>query len=174
MSYSFYVTDRFGNRIPVHIRPATESDFQQTVDDSWQTSWSTEFVRDVTLEKYAFEAGDARELVALGAYYDDQPGVCVYIAYAEAHPESNPTIIVKKEDRRYYGIGKMVIAFGVFLSLQHGYDGTVYFKALTTKLYLHYKKDFGALDMPAGHYMLIIFDAVAQALLKDYVKEEDT
>ena len=127
MSYSFYVTDHLGNRVPVHIRPATEEDFRRTVDDNWQTSWTTDYIRNPSLEKYAFETTETKELVALGAYFDDQPGICVFIAYAEAQRDSNPTIIVKKEERRYYDIGRVVIAFGVFLSLNNGYDGTVYF-----------------------------------------------
>ena len=172
MSYSFYVIDHVGNRIPVHIRSATQKDFERTKSDGWASDWTSDFIRDPALEKYAFVTKCRDEVIALGAYYDDKQGISIFISYAEAHPASNPTIVVKKEDRLYYDIGKMVIAFGVQLSLERGYDGTVYFKALSTELYHHFKRDYGAVDIPAGPHMLIIFDDIARNLLNTFAEEE--
>ena len=47
------------------------------------------------------------EIVALGAYREDDHGISVFIANIEAHPESNPTISTV---RKYAGIGRMMIA----------------------------------------------------------------
>ena len=75
---------------------------------------------------------DAGEIVALGAYREDDHGISVFIANIEAHPESNPTISTV---RKYAGIGRMMIAYGIQLSIDSGHGGIVTFEAKTDELY---------------------------------------
>lgn len=49
------------------------------------------FISDPRLEKYAAKT-EAGEIVALGAYREDDHGISVFIADIEAQPESNPTL----------------------------------------------------------------------------------
>lgn len=42
----------------------------------------------------------------------------VHIVYMEAYPASNPTIVDK--DRKYSGIGRLLIAYGIKISIDNG------------------------------------------------------
>lgn len=55
----------------------------------------------------------------------------VYIQYIESHPASNPTLTPKK---KYLNIGRMMVAFGIQLSIDSGKNGVVTFEAKTTEL----------------------------------------
>ena len=50
----------------------------------------------------------------------------VYIEYIESHPDSNPTLV---SHRKYVDIGRMMIAFGIQLSIDSGKNGVVTFEA---------------------------------------------
>lgn len=143
MVLQYYVVETAtGKQIEIDIESATNEDLTST-KEKWQSDWTSEFIRDPKLEKYAAKT-DAGEIVALGAYREDDHGISVFIANIEAHPESNPTISTV---RKYAGIGRMMIAYGIQLSIDSGHGGIVTFEAKTDELYDHYIKDFHAVPI---------------------------
>ena len=66
--------------------------------------------------------------MALGAYQISGHHAYVYIVYLESAPHSNPTITIEAE-RKYYGVGAAMIAFGIKYSIDHGCRGDVVFEA---------------------------------------------
>lgn len=64
----------------------------------------------------------------------------------EAHPESNPTMV--NGEPKYRGVGRLMIAYGIKLSIDNGFAGDVVLEAKTTSLARHYEKDFGAVQLP--------------------------
>ena len=94
MVLQYYVVENeTGKQIEIDIESATNEDLTST-KEKWQSDWTSEFIRDPKLEKYAAKT-DAGEIVALGAYREDDHGISVFIANIEAHPESNPTIPIR-------------------------------------------------------------------------------
>ena len=147
MVLQYYVVETAtGKQIEIDIESATNEDLTST-KEKWQSDWTSEFIRDPKLEKYAAKT-DAGEIVALGAYREDDHGISVFIANIEAHPESNPTISTV---RKYAGIGRMMIAYGIQLSIDSGHGGIVTFEAKTDELYDHYIKDFHAVPIFQPH-----------------------
>lgn len=53
----------------------------------------------------------------------------------EAHPESNPTL--DGGAQKYTGIGRLIIAYGIKLSIENGFAGDVVLEAKTTSLARH-------------------------------------
>ena len=85
-------------------------------------------------------------MIALGAYEILEHALVVHIVYLEAQPESNPTL---DEGRpKYTGIGRMMIAYGIKLSIDNGFAGDVVLEAKTTELARHYERDLGAVQLP--------------------------
>lgn len=145
MRFQPFVYDRLKQQIPVTITPMTQSDADLTNEHPlWQTSWTSEYLADERFEKYAAKVGD--ELIALGAYEILESALVVHIVYMEAHPESNPTL--DDGAPMYTGIGRLLIAYGIKLSIDHGLTGDVVLEAKTTKLAKHYEDDFGAVKLP--------------------------
>lgn len=145
MRFVPHVFDKAGNRINVDIVPMQTADAAHTdAEPKWQTSWLSEYISSDEFEKYAVKAGD--ELIALGAYEILQTSVVVHIVYMEAHPASNPTIAGK--DRKYRGIGRLLIAQGIKISIDNGLQGDVVLEAKTSELARHYERDFGAVRLP--------------------------
>lgn len=64
----------------------------------------------------------------------------------EAQPESNPTLA--KGEPKYKGIGRLMIAYGIKLSIDYSFAGNVVLEAKTTDLAKHYERDFGAVLLP--------------------------
>ena len=64
----------------------------------------------------------------------------------EAHPESNPTM--DDGNPKYRGIGRLLIAQGIKLSIDNGLGGNVVLEAKTSELAAHYQRDFGAVRLP--------------------------
>ena len=49
----YFVTEAAtGNELPATIRPVTQSDFEKTVSENWQTSWLTDHIQQDELERY--------------------------------------------------------------------------------------------------------------------------
>ena len=145
MRFQPFVYDRLKQQIPVTITPMTQSDADLTNKHPlWQTSWTSEYLADERFEKYAAKVGD--ELIALGAYEILESALVVHIVYMEAHPESNPTL--DDGAPMYTGIGRLLIAYGIKLSIDNGLTGDVVLEAKTTKLAKHYEDDFGAVKLP--------------------------
>ena len=106
----------------------------------------------------------------MGAYCVRKGSVTVYIAYIESQPESNPTLV---EHKKYSGIGKAMIAFGIQLSIDASCNGVVVFEAKTDDLEQHYIRDFGARPVaslyPDGPKTFMIADEAAKNIFSSYL-----
>lgn len=51
--------------------------------------------------------------------------------------------------KKYQGIGRVLIAHGIKLSIDHDCGGTVTFEAKVPELAAHYVRDFGASPLPS-------------------------
>ena len=145
MQFKPFVLDRMGRQVPVLIEPMTQADAEATeLPPVWQTSWRSEYLMADRFEIYAAKVNG--ELIALGAYEVLAHSLVVHIVYMEAHPESNPTM--DGGDPAYRGIGRLMIAYGIKLSIDNGFAGDVVLEAKTTRLAKHYEEDFGAVRLP--------------------------
>lgn len=146
MEFKPFVFDRGEKRVPVSIVPMSVADSEQTNRfPHWQTSWTSEYLANSRFDKYAAKVDD--ELIALVAYEILKDVLIVHIAYMEAQPDSNPTL--DDGTPKYTGIGRMLIAYGIKLSIDHGFAGDVVLEAKTDQLARHYEQDFGAVRIPA-------------------------
>ena len=169
MILQYYVIEsETGNKINIEIDAATSADLD-TTKDGWQTVWNTDFILDPKKEKYAAKT-ETGEIVALGAYHVREGSVAVYIAYIESQPASNPTLATRK---KYSGIGKMMLAFGIQLSIDANCGGVVVFEAKTDELEQHYIRDFGARPVaslyPDGPKTFMIADEAAKDIFASYL-----
>lgn len=145
MRFEPFVLDGEHQRVPVSIELMTQADAESTdLPPAWQTSWTSEYLADNRFEKYAAKAG--KELIALGAYEILEHSLVVHIAYMEAQPGSNPTMDAGRP--KYTGIGRLMIAYGIKLSIDNGFAGDVVLEAKTGELARHYERDFGAVRLP--------------------------
>lgn len=150
-----FVYDKENRQVLVSIMPMSQTDAESTnLPPIWQTSWTSEYLSGEHFEKYAAKVGD--ELIALGAYEVFAHSLVVHIVYMEAHPASNPILDDRKPE--YTGIGRLMIAYGIKLSIDNGFAGDVVLEAKTTELARHYEKDFGAVPLP-------VFDSSAPRFL---------
>lgn len=169
MRFCPFVLDHTHEHIPVSISPMSEKDVAQTISPlPWQTRWDSGFISDSGFDCYAAKVGG--ELIALGAYEILKNRLVVHIAYMEAHPESNPTM--DAGDPKYTGIGRMLIAFGIKLSIDNGFSGDVVLEAKTTELARHYAKDYGAVRIPdfsTSAPRFLIADEAAKRIFLTYL-----
>lgn len=167
MQPRYYVVEHESDReVPAAIRPAMREDYVRTEAEGWQTSWLSDYIRQDETEKYALEITGTKELVGLGAYQAVPEGLLVLVSYIESEPGSNPTIT---KSRHYDGIGAALLAYGVQLSIDHGFGGAIYLKAKTTALREHYIRDFGATPFSRiDPYMLLIEGDASWRLLSQY------
>ena len=150
-----FVFDKDYQQILVSIVPMMRFDMESTdLPPVWQTSWTSEYLAGERIEKYAAKVGN--ELIALGVYEILNRSLVVHIVYIEAQPESNPNLDGGKP--KYTGIGRLMIAYGIKLSIDNGFAGDVVLEAKTTELTRHYEKDLGAIPLP-------IFDSSAPRYL---------
>lgn len=68
----------------------------------------------------------------MGAYEILEKSLVVHLVYMESQPESSPTIV--GANPKYMGIGRMLIAFGIKLSIDNGFAGDVVLEAKTPRL----------------------------------------
>lgn len=176
MHFSPYVVSRkTGEQIVVKVDIATDSDLESThIVPKWQTDWTSSFLSNPKIEKYAVKA-PGNELIALGAYEVIGEQAYVYIVYMESAPESNPTI--STGTRKYYGIGELLLAFGIKFSIDNGCRGDIVFEAKTSELAKHYEEDFHALRLPNAFVnapiRFMLADEDAWKLFSKYLSEED-
>lgn len=166
-----------GTKVPAKIIPATDADMKGTkIPPLWQTDWDSAYLQNDSIHKYALKTAE-NELVALGAYQISERHAYVYIVYLESAPHSNPTI-ANAEVRKYYGVGSVMIAFGIKYSIDHGYRGDVVFEAKTDELAKHYAEDFHALSIPSvspsGPKRFMLADEDAWNLFSRYLSEEES
>ena len=169
MHFQPFVYDRVNQQIPVTIELMTHLDAESTNEHPlWQTSWTSEFLADSAFEKYAAKVGD--ELIALAAYEILESSLVVHIVYMEAQPESNPTLV--DSTPKYTGIGRLMIAYGIKLSIDNGFVGDVVLEAKTTQLAQHYERDFDAVLLPVFHSAApryLIADEAAKRIFFTYL-----
>ena len=132
-----------------------------------------DYLADPAIERFAVRS-DEQELIALGAYQIRENRAYVYIIYVESAPHSNPTITPRGE-RRYYGIGALLLAFGIKYSIDHGCRGDVVFEAKTDALARHYEADFHAIRIPSenpgGPKRYMLADEYAWDMFSRFLKE---
>lgn len=163
-----------GNPVSVAVDVADIADLEATRGiPEWQTDWTSEYLSDPTVEKYAVKSADG-DLIALAAYQIRGHSAYVYILYAESAPHSNPTMNAR-EKRRYYGIGELLIAYGIKYSIDHGCRGDVVFDAKTDELARHYESDFHARRIPSvdsgGPKRYMLADKDAWTLFSKFLRE---
>ena len=136
--------------IPVDISSASADDIVATYGSpSWQTDWDSPYLSNPDVSKYAMKAPNG-ELIALAAYQISGRKAYVYILYAESAPHSNPTITGKVE-RKYSGIGAVLLAFGIKYSIDNGCRGDIVLDAKTDEDKHPNQLDAKA-DPPPRHY----------------------
>ena len=126
MQFKPFVYASENQQIPVSIKPMTRPDAASTnLPPVWQTSWTSEYLAEERFKKYAAKVGN--ELVALGAYEILNHSLVVHIIYMEAQPESNPNL--DDGNHKYTRIGRLMIAYGIKLSIANGFAGDVVLEA---------------------------------------------
>lgn len=144
MKFYPFVYTNSDEKIEIKISKATQEDYLVTNrNPKWQSSW-VKAAKEVG-SKYAFKTLDG-ELIALGRYVNSDGAMYIHIAYIEAQALSNPTIVAESK-KKYKEIGRLLIAFGIKLSIDCGYGGDVAFEAKTDELAEYYIKKFHAMEL---------------------------
>ena len=164
-----------GESVSVSIQPASREDLELTHHEpKWQTDWTDDYLSNPAFEKFSLKSSDG-ELIALAAYRIVGDSAFVYIVYAESAPHSNPTMTFGKM-RKYSGIGRLLISYGIKYSIDHGCRGDVVFEAKTDELARHYEDDFGAKRVasisPGGPKRYMLADNDAWRLFSGYLTKE--
>ncbi len=169
MQFVPFVRNQAQETIPVSVEEMTAEDAARTEQEHWQTSWNSDFLSTARLERYAVRRND--ELLALAAYEILEEELIVHIVYMESRPDSNPTLDSGKP--KYTGIGQLLVAYGIKLSVDNGLTGDVVLEAKTTALAEHYKRDFGAVELPSfssSAPRLLIADEAAKRIFFRYLQ----
>ena len=170
MRFVPYVYAQDSTRVSVAVEPMNDADADRTNQPPiWQSSWTSEYLNDAHFEKYAVRLEN--ELIGLGAYEINESSLVVHIVYMEAQPESNPVIVGR--DRKYRGIGRLLIAYGIKLSIDNGFNGDVVLEAKTPELARHYAEDFGAVRLPSfgsAAPRFLIADTAAKQIFFSYLE----
>lgn len=115
-------------------------------------------------------------MIVPGAYQIWGHSAYVYIIYAKRVPPSNPTITAKGSIK-YYGIGELLIAYGIKCSIDNGCRRDVVFDAKTDELAHHYETDFHvrrvASLVSGGPKRYMLADEGAWALFSKFLKEAE-
>ena len=118
----FVIASQTGDRVEVSFSPASQKDLDATGGDpKWQSDWNSDYLSDPSIERVAVISSSG-ELIGMGAYQIRDKKAYVYIVYMESAPHSNPTMKAHGE-RKYYGIGALLIAYGIKYSIDHGCRG---------------------------------------------------
>lgn len=119
--------DEVGKRAFSAVIPMTQQDAMETTQEPhWQTNRTSDCIpAGLMFTDVRTQAG---ELVALGAYEMSENAVAVHIVYMESQAQSNPTLC---KSPRYHGIGWVLIAYGIKLSVDAGFKGNVTLVAKT-------------------------------------------
>lgn len=170
--FELYVWNREGKKVSVHMVKAMREDLETTVIvPIWQTDWTSEYITESKFKIYALKT-KTDELVALAVYEIGEAVVAVHIVYMESQAQSNPTL---SEEPKYRGIGRALVAYGIKLSVDAGFNGDVTLDAKTPELAKHYERDFGAFLIPgrgngaAPRYL--ICDEAARDIFTSYLEE---
>lgn len=172
MRFQPFVYDSENRWVAVTIAPMTPQDaIETTKEPRWQTDWTSNYIAKSGFDIYGCKTR-AGELVGLGAYEISEDIVTVHIVYMESQAQSNPTLCEKP---KYHGIGRVLIAYGIKISVDAGFNGDVTLDAKTPELARHYERDFGAFQIPgrergaAPRYL--ICDEAARDIFVPYLEE---
>ena len=155
--FVLHVWDADQIRVSVFMSKADKRDLEETIVAPWQTDWTSDYITADRFDLYALRTREG-ELVALGAYEVREENLAVHIIYMESAPES-----------------RAMVAYGIKLSVDAGFNGDVTLDAKTPELARHYEQDFGAFRVPgrerdaAPRYL--ICDEAAQMIFTDYLEE---
>lgn len=170
--FELFVWNREGKKVSTQTLEATRKDLETTLAAPvWQVNWTTEYITESGFDIYALKT-KMGELIALGAYEISEDVVAVHIVYMEGQAESNPTLC---KEPKYRGIGRALVAYGIKLSVDAGFNGDVTLDAKTPELEKHYERDFGAIPIPrrgngaAPRYL--ICDEAARDIFTSYLEE---
>lgn len=171
--FHLYILDAENTKVFVSVKRATVQNLKVTyADPQWQTNWTSDYITSSGFSLYAFKTAEG-ELVALGAYEVRERTMGVHIVYMESQAESNPTLV---KIPKYRGIGRALIAYGIKLSVDAGFNGDVTLDAKTSELAEHYEKDFGAICLPRRESNMaprfLICDEAAQMIFTNYLEVE--
>lgn len=165
-----FVVDKTGSRVPVSMSRASDADIEAT--HSWLTYWGSDYIQDASFNNFALKT-QSGELVALASYEILRNRLVVHIVYMESQPDSNPVVT---QDRKYSGIGKALIAFGVKLSVEHGFGGDVILEPKNNELKQHYVDDFKGIVLPSYKgdipCSILIADVAAADIVSDFILQE--
>lgn len=169
MPYQLFVTHAHSSaKVPVTVTPASAADLAATAS-GWQTNWKSPAAQDFP-NKVALKTVDNQELLGLLSYTCSDRMLAVEVVYLESQPQSNGNLLhMSGQQKSYYGIARALFAYAVQVSLEHGYDGVVFFKAKTDTLLSYYLHEFGA--RPVSRYdpfRLVLWEDAAQKLLSEY------
>lgn len=173
--FALFILNLEGQRIPVRMVKATAEDLRRTTaEPKWQTDWTDPYITQSNADVYALKTRGG-ELVALGAYETREDVVAIHIVYMESQTQSNPTLCPSP---KYRGIGRALVAYGIKLSVDAGFNGDVTLDAKTPELAQHYERDFGAVHIPGrekgGPPRYLICDEAARDIFTDYLEEEQS
>jgi len=178
MKFQPFVTRVYDNaHILTTILPAADTELQKTtLSPAWRTDWTSDYIQQSNALIYA-QKTESGELVGLAAYEILKEIVAVSIVYMESEPGSGPEIV--RENRNYRNIGRAFIAFGIKLSIDHGFNGDITFFAKTPELAEHYERDFEAIRVPSRGVIdsaprYLICDDAAQSIFEIYLEEDET
>lgn len=170
--FSLHIWSQSGKSIPITAAKAQKQDLSvTTLEPKWQTDWTSDYITSSGFDIYAFKTSDG-ELVSLAVYECRASSMGIHILYMESQSESNPTCT---RIPKYRGIGRAMIAYGIKLSVDAGFNGDVTLDAKTSELARHYEHDFGAVRLPgrdrstAPRYL--ICDEAAQRIFTDFLEE---
>ena len=170
--FRLYIWSGNKRKVFVTAAKAKRQDLEVTGSaPQWHTDWTSDYITSSGFDLYAFKTVEG-ELVALGAYEVRNGTMGVHVVYMESQAQSNPTLV---ETPKYGGIGRALVAYGIKLSVDAGFNGDVTLDAKTPELARHYERDFGAVRLPsressaAPRYM--ICDEAARVIFTDYLEE---
>ena len=176
MRFQSYITRVCDNsRVLTTISPTTDVELMKTVQEPvWRTNWNSDYIQHSSALLYT-QKTESGELVGLAAYEILPELITVNILYMESEPGSGPEIV--RESRTYRNIGRSFIAFGIKLSIDHGFNGDVTLSAKTPELAKHYEQDYGAIPLPGRSRMdvaprYLICDEIAQSIFELYLEED--
>ena len=169
--FVLHIWDTDRAKVLVFISKADKRDLEATIAAPWQTDWTSEYITTDRFDLYALKTMKG-ELVALGANEVREENLAVHIIYMESDPESNPT---RTAVPKYRGVGRAMVAYGIKLSVDAGFNGDVTLDAKTPELARHYERDFGAFRVPGRERNVapryLICDEAAQVIFTDYLEE---
>lgn len=134
--------------------------------NGWFVDWSK--LVDVS-EIYALVLKGTVDIQGLVAISPDEDKQAVYINWMCASPDNCPQIT---ENVKYKGIGGHLFSIAIDKSINYGFGGAVYGRAMNQTILKHYLDTFNAVHLPVEHpYQFFIEDNEATKILEEYSYE---